>query len=184
MLNKSFNIFKNIVIAFAVTMFFSCKNNFKEVGKIGLSENEPIGVADNINLKYTDSGRVVANLISSKMYDYSNRSFSFNEFTNGVILHLYDEKNKRNTIISDYAIIYDKTNLIDLRGNVIVSTPTKDTLFADQLFYDQNNEWIFTNLPVKFKSTDYVTHGNGFDSDKAFTKAQVLEINGLFAVKE
>lgn len=160
------------------------QNNFKEVNKIGISENEPIGVAEHINLKYTDSGRVTANLISPKMYDYSNRKFPFNEFTEGVKLHLYDENNKRNTVISDYAIVYDKTNLIDLRGHVVVSTSDKDTLFAEQLFYDQKSEWLFTNLPVKFKSTDYVTHGNGFDSDKAFTKAQVLEINGLFAVKE
>lgn len=184
MLHYNLNIFRNIVIASAMAMFFSCKNNFKEVNKIGISENEPIGVAEHINLKYTDSGKVVANLISPKMYDYSNRSFSYNEFTDGVTLHLIDDKNKRNTIISDYAIVYDKTNLIDLRGNVIVSTPTKDTLFAEQLFYDQKNEWLFTNLPVKFKSTDYTTHGNGFDSDKEFKKAQVLEINGIFSVKE
>ena len=54
------------------------------VQKIGISENEPIGVDYNINLKYTDSGRVSANLISTKMLDYSNRDFSFYEFTDGV----------------------------------------------------------------------------------------------------
>ena len=34
-----------------VTMFFSCNNSFKEVQKIGISENEPIGIAENIKLK-------------------------------------------------------------------------------------------------------------------------------------
>ena len=74
------HIILHIVTVFTVTMFFSCKNNFKEVQKIGISEHEPIGVAENINLKYTDSGKIKANLISPKMLDYSNRDFAFSEF--------------------------------------------------------------------------------------------------------
>ena len=66
---------KNGVIALAMTLFFSCKNNFQEVQQIGVSKNEPMGVAENINLKYTDSGRVTANLLSPKMFDFSNPEF-------------------------------------------------------------------------------------------------------------
>ena len=71
-----------------------------------------------------------------------------------------------------------------MQGNVVVSTHEGDSLFADQLFFDQKKEWLFTNLPVKFKSKDYLTKGKGFDSDRDFTKAEVLEISGLFAVSE
>ncbi len=53
----------NIVTIFVVTMFFSCSDSFDQVQKIGISENEPIGIAENINLKHTDSGRVTANII-------------------------------------------------------------------------------------------------------------------------
>ena len=50
--NKSYNLLY-IVTVIAVTMFFSCKNNYDEVQQIGVLQNEPIGVADTINLKYT-----------------------------------------------------------------------------------------------------------------------------------
>ena len=50
-LNILHNI-KNIVTVITVTMFFSCKNNFKEVQQIGILQNEPIGVADSIDVKY------------------------------------------------------------------------------------------------------------------------------------
>ncbi len=184
MQKRKLHILKNSVIAIAMTLFFSCNNNLKEVKKMGMSANDPAGVSDSINVKYTDSGRLSANLISPKMYDFSNRGFSYSEFPDGMILHLYDKKRAKTTIISDYAIIYDNTNLIDLRGNVIAATPTNDTLFAEQLYYDQSKEWLFTNQPATYRSKGYVTSGMGFDSDKDFKKAQVLGVTGQFAVQE
>lgn len=181
---QNLNIIKNLVIAIAMTLFFSCDNHLKDVNKMNMSANDPVGVSDSINVKYTDSGRLSANLISPKMYDFSNRSFSFSEFPNGVILHLYDDNNAQTTIISDYAIVYNNTDLIDLKGNVIAATPTKDTLYADQLYFDQNKEWLFTNLPATYRSKGYVTSGLGFDSDKNFKKAEVLGVTGQFAVQE
>ena len=182
-INKKHSI-KNGVIALAMTLFFSCTNNFKEVNKIGVSENEPQGVGININAKRTDSGRVVANLISPKLLDFENRKFGYSEFPEGVTLHIFDEQNFKTTIVSDYAIIYSDTDVIDMQDNVIVSTHKGDTLYADQLYFDQKKEWLFTNLPVRYKSDGFDTRGKGFDSDRDFTKAKVLQFSGSFAVSE
>ncbi len=178
------HINKTIVLVIALTMVFSCKNNFEDVKKIGVSENAPIGVAENMNLKYTDSGRVTANLRSPKMLDFSNRDFPFSEFPNTVEMDLFDENNQKSTITADYAIVYDKTGLIDMQGNVVLISSDKDTLFAEQLYYDQNREWLFTNKPVTFKRKTDVLNGKGFDSDVKFSKAQVLEIDGSVTVNE
>ena len=184
MQKSNIHIIINSVIAFAMTLFFSCKGKLDDVKKLNLSDNEPVGISDSINVKYTDSGRLAANLVSPKMYDYSNLSFSYSEFPDGMVLYLYDKQNQQTTIISDYAIVYNDTDLIDLRGNVIAATPELDTLYADQLYYDQTKQWLFTNLPVTFRSKDYVTNGEGFDSDRDFNKAEVLGVTGQFAVTE
>jgi LPS export ABC transporter protein LptC len=162
-----------VVTTLVVTTIFSCESNFKEVQQIGVLQNQPIGEAKDINLKYTEAedsiGRVVANLESPKMLDYSNRDFSFSEFPNGVRLSLYDENNQKNVVLADYAIVYKATDLIDLQGNVILITPQKDSLFAEQLYYDQKNQWLFSNLPVRLKSaTANNGHGDIFDSDTKF----------------
>lgn len=170
---KSTYIFKSIVTAIVVTMFFSCKDNFKEVQKIGVLQNEPIGIAENINLKYTDSGKVKANLISPRMKDYSNREFAFTEFPNGIKLLLYD-KGQKSTILSDYAISYAKNDLIDLQKNVIIITQQNDSIFADQLYYDQKNERIFTDEAYKIISPTRIMTGEGFTSDKDFKDMQAL----------
>jgi len=178
------HIIKSLVTVITVTLFFSCKNNFDEVLKIGISENQPIGIAERIDAKYTDSGRVTANLLSPKMLNYTNREFPFYEFPEGVTLYVFDEDNNKSTVVSDYAIVYDKTKLIDLQGNVILTTHTKDTLFAEQLYYDQNKEWLFTNKPVTFRKGRDVINGNGFDSDTKFSDGEVLEIDGFITLEE
>lgn len=175
---------QNIVIIFMVTMFFSCNDSFKQVQKIGISENEPIGIAENINLKYTDSGRVTANLLSPKMLDYTNRNFPYNEFPDGIVLNLYDDENKKSVVVANYAIIYDETNLLDLQGNVVITTADNRVLKTDQLFYDQKKEWLFTNKPVTFKTETDIINGTGFDSNSKFTNAEVLEVSGIISVDE
>lgn len=170
------NIFKSTVVVLTATVLFACGNSLSEVQKIGLSENEPIGVAEDFNLKYTDSGKMTANLLSSKMLDFTNREFDFIEFPEGAHLDIYDKDDQKSTVVADYAIVYNKTGIIDMQGNVVLNTAAQDTLFAEQLYYDQEKEWLFTNKSVVFKNKGNLIPGIGFDSNSDFTNAQVLEI--------
>ena len=178
------HIILNMVTVFTVTMFFSCKNNFKEVQNIGVISAKPAGISEGINTKYTDSGRLKSHLISPKMLDFSNREFAFSEFPEGINLTMYDEEGKTSNVIADYAIIYNETDLIDLQGNVVISTHNKDTLFAEQLFYDQKKEWMFTNQSIVYKSQEQIINGIGFDANKDLTKYQVLETTGVIFIDE
>ncbi len=83
-----------VVTVIAVTLFFGCESNFKEVQKINFSEFVPATDADNANIKYTDSGRITGVLIARKMLDYSNLDFPFTEFPKGIDVTLYDKKQK------------------------------------------------------------------------------------------
>lgn len=183
MIFKNTHIFKSIVTAIVVTILFSCKDNFKEVQQIGILQNEPIGVAEDINLKYTDSGKVKANLLSPVMKDFSNREFAFTEFPKGIKLLLYD-KGKKSTILSDYAISYDQNDIIDLQNNVIIITQQNDSIFANQLYYDQKNEQIFTNEAFRMVSPTKIITGNGFNSDKDFKHFEALEVTGIIYLDE
>ncbi|RLD28459.1 MAG: LPS export ABC transporter periplasmic protein LptC [Bacteroidetes bacterium] len=183
---KTILIYKTLsmVTVFTVILFFSCKNNFKEIQNIGIIDGGPLSIAENINTKYTDSGKLKSNLISPKMLNYSNREFAFYEFPEGINLTMYDKENNKSNVIADYAILYDETDLIDLQGNVVLTTHNKDTLYADQLFYNRKTEWLFTNLPVRFRTKDQLINGNGFDSDRSFANAHVLEVTGIIYIDE
>jgi len=172
------------VTVFTVTLLFSCKNNFKEIQNIGALDIGPLSIAENINTKYTDSGKLVSHLISPKMLNYSNREFAFYEFPEGINLTMFDKENNKSNVLADYAILYNETDLIDLQGNVVLTTHNKDTLYADQLFYHQKKEWLFTNYPVRFRTKNEIINGVGFDSNRDFTQAQVLEVTGRIFIDE
>lgn len=180
---RTYNLL-NIVAILIATMFFSCQDNYKQVQKIGVSENEPIGEDYNVNVKYTDSGRVSANLISAKMLDYTNRDFPYNQFTDGVILHIYDKENKKSTITADNAFVYSNTNLIDMQDNVVITTADNQVLKTEQLFFNMQKNWLSTNKAVSFKTQQDVIYGNGFDSNLEFTNAEVLEVTGIIAIED
>lgn len=133
MIKYSKYIIFNIVTVFSVTMFFSCKGNLKEVQKINAINKNPIGIAENYVLKYTDSTRLVA-VVSGPLYkDFSNQQFPYREFPNGFHVDFYDEDNQKSSIEADYGIIYLDTELIDMQGNVILQTHDGRQLHSDQL---------------------------------------------------
>ena len=84
------------VLVVAITLFIGCESNFKEVQKSNFSEFVPSGEADKINLKYTDSGRITAILVSPKMREYASVDFPFTEFPKGIDVTLYDKNGKKN----------------------------------------------------------------------------------------
>ena len=173
-----------MVTVFTVAIFFSCKNNFKEIQKIGILDSGPQSIAEHINTKYTDSGKLKSHLISPKMLNYSNREFAFYEFPEGIILDIFDDENNKSNVVADYAILYNETDILDLQGNVVLTTHNNDTLFAQQLFYDQKKEWLFTNLPVTFITQNELINGVGFDSNTDFSQAHVLETTGTIYIDE
>ena len=176
---KSFS--RNSVLIISIFFCFAltgCESNFREVQKMGFAEFSPSGDADGINLKYTDSGRITANLISPKMLDYATVKYPFTEFPQGIHLTLYDKNGKETYIDAKYAVSHKPTNLIDLQDKVKISNQNGEVLETEQLYYDQKNEWFFTEKKFKFTSPKGVSYGEGIDFSKDFKKVNSQKISG------
>jgi LPS export ABC transporter protein LptC len=157
---------------------FSCESNFREVQKMGLSEFAPSGDADSFNLKYTDSGKIKANLKASKMLDYATVAYPFTEFPQGIDLTLFDDAGKKTYIKSNYAISYKGTEIIDLQKQVKIYNDSGEMLETEQLYYDQKNEWFFTERKFKFTSSKGISYGEGIDFSKDFKKVNSQRVSG------
>ena len=157
------------ILFIGMLAFVSCESNLKDVQNIYKTTFFPTGEADSINLKYTDSGRVKSKLQSLKMLDYSSAKNPFIEFPKGVLVTLYDAKNKTTTIKADKAYSYKSTQIIDLQGNVKIETYDGKILQSNQLYFDQKNEWFFTEEAFKFmdQNGSYI-EGVGIDFSKDF----------------
>ena len=157
----------------------SCESNFKDIQKDSFTEFVPSGEADDFNLKYTDSGKIKSILISPKMLSYSNVEYPFTEFPKGIDVTLFDDKGKKTFVKSDYAISYKDPDIIDLQGNVRISTENGQLMETSQLYFDQKNEWFFTEKKFKFTDPKGVSYGEGIDFSKDFKIVNSQKINGL-----
>ena len=172
-------LFFPVFTVLVVLVFSACESNFKDVQKINYSEFTPSGEAVDLNLKYTDSGRIKSILISPKMLDYSNVEFPFTEFPVGIDVTMYDTKGKRTFVKADYAISFKGTDLIDLQKNVRISTEDGQLLETDQLYFDQKNEWFYTEKKFKFTDPKGISNGEGIDFSKDFKVVNSQRINGI-----
>jgi len=168
------------LLVVAATVLFSCESNLKDVQRFTTASFSPAGETENINLKYTDSGKVKAILVSPLMLDYSNLEHGFNEFPKGVHVTLFDGPDKKSYVVSDYAIQYSNPdNIIDLQGNVKITSHDGNYLETSQLYYDQKNEWFYTEKHFKFTDNKggYM-EGPGIDFSKDFRIVNMQQNSG------
>ncbi|MBC7523527.1 MAG: LPS export ABC transporter periplasmic protein LptC [Flavobacterium sp.] len=166
------------ITIFVVVFLSSCESNFKEVQKSTFSEFAPSGEADDFNMKYTDSGRIKTILIAPKMLDYATVEFPFTEFPKGINVTLYDEKGKKTFVVSNYAVTFKNTDLIDLQGSVKISNETGQLFETDQLYFDQKNQWFYTEKKYKFTDPKGISFGEGVDFSKDFKIINSQKISG------
>ncbi|WP_121065205.1 LPS export ABC transporter periplasmic protein LptC [Maribacter vaceletii] len=189
---------KSIAMVFSMAMlFFSCKDNYKRVGEEAKPNIFPQGVAKNFVLTYTETkekldsddkkaSKVLAILTSAISEDFDNLKFPHRTFPNGVHVDFFDENKKKSTITADYGIIYSATNVIDLQGNVVIKSHDGKLLETPQLYWDQSNEWIFTQEKFTFTNPEdgTVMDGEGMDFNKDLSFLNAHKTYGLMLIKE
>ena len=169
------------LLAFAIC---SCKNNFEQVKQLNQFDALPVGEADTIRVVYTDSAQTLAILTAPKNLDYTNQPFPYSEFPTGVEVVFYDENNKETFVKADYGIFYKRTSLVDLRGNVQITTPGGADLSTSQLYWDVDREWVFTQENFTFKNKDYDIAARVLDASRSFDKITTGPLIGSVAVEE
>ena len=167
-----------LVAIILMVMLLSCESNLKDIRKDNFSDFVPSNNADEVNLKYTDSGRITGILVSEKMLDYAVVDFPFTEFPKGIRVTLYDKNAKKTVVTSNYAVSYKQTGIIDLQDKVKIVSDGGQILETQQLYYDQKNAWFFTERKYKFSSPKGVSNGQGIDFSKDFKVINSQRITG------
>ncbi|HEA31081.1 MAG TPA: LPS export ABC transporter periplasmic protein LptC [Leeuwenhoekiella sp.] len=169
MKDNAIHIILRGVAAFAVTLFFACADNSEELHRFNQRAEGPAAKGEGIVLRYTDSGMVKATLRTPYMLDYSISEFPYQEFPDGIDVTFVGDDKKENHITSKYAKLFKQTNLVDLRKNVVLILSDSTTLKTSQLYWDQRNNWVFTNKAYTINFPDgSFNNGQGFDSSENF----------------
>jgi len=165
--NKQY-IVQSSVILLMVALLFSCTNDIKEVRDLLADKNLPIGVAENINMVYKDSGYITTKLISPLLYDFSNRyDHPYSEFPRGLQITKFSGRGDSTVVSGNYAITYTKTEIAELKDSVVViNYGKKYTLLTAQLFWDQKQHYFVTEKAFTLITPSDTIFGVGFESSE------------------
>ncbi|MGY0426377.1 MAG: LPS export ABC transporter periplasmic protein LptC [Polaribacter sp.] len=180
-------IYKSITVILVTVMLFSCSNSSQEVRNFLEEKNLPIGKAKDAFHIYKDSGRITSKLITPLLLDFSNRKKQpYNEFPKGIKIINFSNKGKDSvTIIGDYALSYTRTEVSEIKGNVVViNHKDKSRLETEQLFWDQKTKYFVSEKPFTlFREKDTVT-GIGFECKQDLSKHLAKKTIGNIETKE
>ena len=169
---------------FILIFLLSCEDNFQEIQNINSKNILPIGITENLKLIYTDSAKVKAILYSNLNKDFTNQSFPYSEFPDGVKITFYDKDLNETIVTSDYAITYNKTNIVNLIGNVVINNFDGSELKTKQLYWDPEQEWLFTEEKFSFKNIDYDIVASRLDTNRSFTIFNTGKLDGKVLVED
>ena len=173
--------YNSYYILFFLIVFSSC--NTEPTVYISTNKKTPVSIARNFTMTYTDS-TLTKSFVSGKVhYDYTNDELNFSEFFEDVELIIYDI-NKTSTISSDYAIVYNSFRFMEFKGNVKITTTEGELLITDQLYYDTENEWLFTEDDFEYTDKTNKIIANRLESNRDFTDLITGNLTGSINISE
>ena len=169
------------LLVFLSTVIFSCTT---EPTQTTYSNKKiPVSIAKNFTMTYTDS-MLTKSFVSGKIhYDFTNDLLNYSEFYEDVELVIYDE-NKTSTISSQYAIVYNSFRFMEFNNNVKITTSDGEVLTTDKLYYDTENEWLFTENNFEYIDKTNKIIANRLDSNRDFTDLVTGNLTGSINITE
>ena len=162
---------KMIATAAAVAfVVYSCKGKLGEAESLDLDET-PVQVVNDMFLQQTENGIVKLRAEAPRMEKYEKDSLDYELFPEGFFVFGFDETGKLETeIVSDNArhMKYeDGRETWEAFGNVVVrNIINQEVMETDTLYWDQENERIYTHCYVRMYSPDGFMQGYGMESDQ------------------
>lgn len=140
-----------IVTSFAAVIgciFFSgCENDIKDVEKFSKKE---ISVEEGKQIEsFLSNGGVLKAKLKAPVFLRYQTQVPKVEFPKTLHVDFYDSTRKiESQLFADYAEYKESENLIYLRDNVVVFNIKGDTLFTNELYWDQNKQLFYNDKPT------------------------------------
>jgi len=173
------------VFPLIILLLFSCTKE-KEVAALKLhKEDDPSMSASNVDMIFSDSGKVQARLIAPLLNQYLGKVPRM-DFPKGLKIIMYDSVMRiKSTITARYGIRFDIRGYMEARGNVIIRNEIKnEQLNTEHIIWDERNHRIYNSDPIKVITPGKVLYGNDLESDESFSRYNFKNPTGQMMVKK
>lgn len=172
-----------MAVAFIV---YSCKGKLAEAESLNIDET-PVQTVDNMFIVQTKNSEIQMRAEAPRMEKYENDSLSYELFPKGFFVYGYDETGKLETeIVADNArhLKYDDgREKWEAFGNVVVKNLiNQEVMETDTLYWDQENEKMYTHCYVRLYSPDGFIQGYGMEADQRARDNKIFNQFNSYAI--
>ena len=161
----------------------SCENDPAEVEAYRRITRET-EEARNISATFSQSGNLKAILEAPLMYRIKGDTIK-TEFPESVHVTFYDTSGSIESIVrSDFAEYLEFLRKVYMRDSVVVYNMKGDTLFAEDMWWDQDQEIFYSNNPVRIRTLTQKLRGTGIRAKADFSKYTIENPVGDVAIPE
>lgn len=174
-----------LLVIFTGFVLISCKNDLEEIKSLSFIDTLALESARDIEVIYSDSGRIQATLKSPRMNKYQQDE-EMMIFPEGFELIFYDSAMTiRSVITANYGKVDEKNGTMEAKNNVVVINKEKhEELNTEHLVWDQKKGIIFSDVFVKIITEDEIIYGDGLTSDQEFNSYTIKNPSGEFTVEQ
>ena len=176
-----------IVSTAVVVLIFlaSCQEKQFNAPAIECRDSLAVMSTYDVSTLISDSGRISYRIDAEEWLVFDKRQPPYWAFEKGVYLEKYDlDMNVEATIKCDTAYYYSSQQLWKLIGNVDIRNQKNERFYTDLMYWDQENEKIYSDAYIKIEQEDQVTEGVGFSSNQSMTLWEIKNTKGIYTIKE
>jgi len=164
-------------------MLFSCKNDLETIQSLSTTDSLPIEVAYDIEIIYSDSGKIQAYLESPLMVRNETEN-PIIEFPDGFKVIFYDSAKKpQSEITAKYGIMFEKEKKMEAKNNVVVLNIAKNEMLeTEHLIWDRKSRIIYSEVFIKITKPNQVLFGDGLKSDQNFEFYEIQNPTGELSI--
>jgi LPS export ABC transporter protein LptC len=173
-----------LVLVFPL-LFTGCGNDLETVDAITLGRTSPHMSAKNVEVTFSDSGKIEARLNGVLFNRYSGDD-PYLELPKGFKIQIYDSAMRvESTITGNYGKRRELSHIMEARGNVIVRNEILNRqLNTEHLIWDEARHKVYSDVNVKFTTPDKVLYGQRFESNENFTNYKIIQVKAVMTVKK
>jgi len=159
-----------------------CENDITEVREMA-KKSANVEIGTNIDTYMSLEGKAKAHLTAPKIIRYVGEGPRRSEFPNSLHVDFFNDSNKiESRIDAQYGNYNENEQKVLLKNNVVASNIYGDTIFTDELWWDQVAEKFYTDKKVTISKNyrrNYFVASKGLISNQTLTDMKLFEMEDM-----
>lgn len=177
------NLFRILLTSSILFLFISCENDLSDLPDFDKNP-ENIDIAENVTILLSREGVLKVEIAADTFYQQAHLETEYIDLVGNVSIQFYTpDLEKETTLTGDFARFYTEENNAIVQNNVVASNLEGDSLFTEELVWNNKLRKFFTEKEVKIIMKNEVSYGTGLEANEDLSWIRIHQQKGSIPVE-